>query len=330
VIPRGSVRFRLYGALVIILGAVSVMLAVDVVAALTIARGSEEVVKSSFHSVSAQVSLLATVQKMHALRRREVVIDGIAGLTTLLVVLQMGLAHLRSIDRERRLAERNLALVVEKNHALEAFAARAAHDLRAPLHPIRVFADLIVLDRESPEQVRARAGHIGTAVMRMARVIDDMLELASIGRLPPGEASLAETFHEVVDELDGELGGAEVSSGVGDQRVKCPPTVLGQIVRNLLSNAVKYRAPERPLRIHARSEVEGQFVAFELADNGVGMDTEAATHAFEPFYRGRSDVPGHGLGLAIVDGYVRAAGGTAELASRPGAGTRVRLRLPRA
>lgn len=46
--------------------------------------------------------------------------------------------------------------------------------------------------------------------------------------------------------------------------------------------------------------------------------------------RGRSDIPGHGLGLSIVEGYVRAAGGTAEIASRPGAGTRIRLRLPRA
>jgi len=329
-IPRASPRFRLYGALVIILAAVSAMLAIDVVAAIEVSRSSEAALESSLSSGQGGLSAVAIADQMRSLRRKEVVIDGVAGVITLLLVLQMGLGHLRSLERERQLAERNLALVVEKSQALETFAARAAHDLRAPLHPIRVFADLIALDQAAPENVKGRAIRIGESVTRMARVIDDMLELASIGRLPSGEASVKEAFLEVLGELEPELRVARVSNGIGDHRVSCPPTVLGQIVRNLVSNAIKYRAPERPLHIDARSAAEGRFVTVELADNGVGMDPEAAAHAFEPFFRGRSDIPGHGLGLSIVEGYVRAAGGTAAIASRPGAGTRVTLRLPRA
>jgi signal transduction histidine kinase len=330
VIPPTSIRVRLYGALAIVLAAVSAMLTIDVVAAIAVSRSSEAALESSLSSASGTLSAVDIAEQMRSLRRKEVIIDGVAGMTTLLLMLQIGLGHLRSLERERQLSERNLALMVEKNQALETFAARAAHDLRAPLHPVRVFADLIVLAKEAPEEVRRKAIRIGDAVTRMARVIDDMLELASIGRLPPGEASVKEAFLDVLGELEPDLRAAQVSSSLGDHRVSCAPTVLGQIVRNLVSNAIKYRAPERTLRIDARSEAEGQFVTFELADNGVGMDSEAASHAFEPFYRGRSDVPGHGLGLSIVEGYVRAAGGTAEIASRPGSGTRIRLRLPRA
>ncbi|HZW89503.1 MAG TPA: HAMP domain-containing sensor histidine kinase, partial [Myxococcaceae bacterium] len=52
--------------------------------------------------------------------------------------------------------------------------------------------------------------------------------------------------------------------------------------------------------------------------------------AFEPFFRAITDRPGHGLGLAIVDRYVRALGGSIALTSRLGIGTRIEVRLPRA
>ena len=61
------------------------------------------------------------------------------------------------------------------------------------------------------------------------------------------------------------------------------------------------------------------------------MDPESAKLAFEPFYRGQLDleVPGHGLGLAIVDRATRALGGTRELSSVLNQGTRIVARLPR-
>jgi signal transduction histidine kinase len=60
------------------------------------------------------------------------------------------------------------------------------------------------------------------------------------------------------------------------------------------------------------------------------MDARAVRRAFEPFFRASVDRPGHGLGLAIVDRYVRALGGSIALTSRLGTGTRIEVRLPRA
>jgi signal transduction histidine kinase len=61
------------------------------------------------------------------------------------------------------------------------------------------------------------------------------------------------------------------------------------------------------------------------------MDAETAAHAFEPLYRAAgSSSPGHGLGLAIVRRTVQSVGGTVELTSTKGEGTRVTVRVPAA
>jgi signal transduction histidine kinase len=67
-----------------------------------------------------------------------------------------------------------------------------------------------------------------------------------------------------------------------------------------------------------------------VEDNGIGMGARSVRRAFEPFFRASTERPGHGLGLAIVDRYVRALGGSISLTSRPGVGTRVTVELPRA
>jgi signal transduction histidine kinase len=108
--------------------------------------------------------------------------------------------------------------------------------------------------------------------------------------------------------------------------------VLGQILRNLIGNAVKFRARSRPLKITVSTQDVGPMVELVVEDNGVGMESERAKQAFEPFHRALVDreVPGHGLGLAIVERTASALGGTTDLSSVPDGGTRIVLRLPRA
>ena len=72
------------------------------------------------------------------------------------------------------------------------------------------------------------------------------------------------------------------------------------------------------------------WVVVSVADQGRGMSPEAAAHAFERFYHASPDraTPGSGLGLSIVRSIVEHHGGTVELDSAVGTGTRVTLRLP--
>jgi signal transduction histidine kinase len=272
----------------------------------------------------------AGVSAIHAIHRRALVADAVVGGLAFALAVVIAAVLLRLLARQRALVARHIDFVEQRNRELDAFAGRAAHDLRVPLNPIRGYADLLSLGTESPEQVRLMAGRIGVAVGRMTRVIDDMLELSRAGRPAPGRALPADALAHALHDLEPELRGAEVTTHLGGDAVACGPTILEQIMRNLLENAVKFSSRQRPLRIDVRSERRGPSVAITVEDNGVGMDAESARLAFEPYFRGYSDreVPGHGLGLAIVERATRALGGSCEMVSSPDGGARVTVRLP--
>ena len=268
-----------------------------------------------------------------AIHRQALVADGSVGAAVLLLCVAVALVLRRMIASQRALYDAHLLLLAERNSELDHFAGRAAHDLRAPLSPIRGYADLLSTGAESPEEVTTMASRIRTAVDKMARVVDDMLELSRAGRPLPGAASPRAVTEHVLDELALELRYALVTVDVTEAAVACAPGVLEQIIRNLVQNAVKFRARDRPLEISIAGQARDDgLIELEVRDNGVGMDEELASHAFEPYHRGRTDreVPGHGLGLAIVHRTTQALGGDIHLSSRPDEGCRFTITLPAA
>jgi two-component system OmpR family sensor kinase len=112
---------------------------------------------------------------------------------------------------------------------------------------------------------------------------------------------------------------------VGDE------ALLRQILANLVANARVHTDADTPITVRVRDE--GPAVVLEVADRGPGMAPEVASHAFERFYRADPARTRHrggsGLGLSIVAGTVAAHGGTVALETAPGAGTTVRVTLPK-
>jgi signal transduction histidine kinase len=239
---------------------------------------------------------------------------------------------LRVLARQRRLLVERVEFLDEKNRELEAFAGRAAHDLRSPMNPIRGYTDLILECPGLPEDVTGMARRIRRSVERMTGVVDNMLALSVSGRPPPGHASSALVVERLIEEMGPELQGVDLTTKLRGGRVACAEQVLAQILRNLIGNAIKFRAHSRPMRITIETRDAGSMVEIAVEDNGLGMDSESARHAFEPFYRGQMDreLPGHGLGLAIVDRTIRSLGGTCTLTSVLDCSTRIVAQIPRA
>ena len=269
------------------------------------------------------------VRQIHDIHRNGIWVDVGAGLLTAFVAIAIGVVLLRLLRRERELTAMHLASLDERARELEAFAARVSHDLKGPLAPIALAADM--LSRNSSRDVTDSAARIHRGVDRMVALIDDLLTLSVSGRPPPGKAPIEPVVRELLDELEPQLDGADVEVSVGDCTAACSPNVLTQVLRNLIANSAKYRSPERSLALHIDAHRAGGEVEIEIGDNGIGMDDETARRAFEPFFRARAArVAGHGLGLAIVKRTVDALGGTCSLTSARDHGTQVTIRLPAA
>jgi two-component system, OmpR family, sensor kinase len=260
----------------------------------------------------------------------QVSVNALAGAVVLGMFAQLARARLRSLERERTAVARTLATLEAKNRELGSFAGRVAHDLRSPLAPVQVLAALLARGGQGEGDVRRIAGKIVGSTSRMSDLIEAMLAFSRSGQPPSGECAAASVLLDVLEELRSEAEGSEIRVEIPEACLGCAREVFAQIVRNLVGNALKYRSAERPCRVEITGSLGLQTLTLAVEDNGIGMEARAVRRAFEPFFRATTERPGHGLGLAIVDRYVRAIGGSIALTSRLGTGTRVEVRLPRA
>jgi two-component system NtrC family sensor kinase len=101
---------------------------------------------------------------------------------------------------------------------------------------------------------------------------------------------------------------------------------IQQLMMALFINAAQAMYDGGKLEVITRPVAGG--VEIEVVDNGPGMDTEVARHAFEPFYSTKSEDGGVGLGLSVVYGIVKSHSGRIDLETKPGEGCRFTIYLP--
>lgn len=249
---------------------------------------------------------------------------GFAGALAALALLLMALSALR---RYARAAEARVA-------DLEAFASRVAHDLRNPLQTIQLGVANVGRTLEDP-RLKGFCARAERSARRLDRMIEDLL-LFSRGADPASErrASVAEVMEEIGEEMHARA----VEAGVEFSARAAPGLVaavsqgaLRSVLSNLLENAFKFLDPEGEKRVEAVAEREpGGGVLMTVRDTGRGIAPEALPHVFEVGYRAGPGGSGFGIGLATVKRLADAYGGSVEIASHPGQGTVVTVRLPAA
>jgi two-component system, sensor histidine kinase and response regulator len=218
-------------------------------------------------------------------------------------------------DLERRVAERTAQLAAA-NHELEAFSYSVSHDLRAPLRHIKGFT-LLLIEEYSPQlapEAQQRLKRIQEVTNKMARMIDDLLNLARLDRrsMALQMVSLNSLVENVRRNLESETSGRKIDWRVGSlPSVNCDPGLVEQVFANLLSNAVKYtgRCEHAVIEID-QATIEGQPVLF-VRDNGAGFNPKYSDRLFGTFQRLHSDeeFEGTGVGLATVQRIIRKHGG---------------------
>lgn len=258
-------------------------------------------------------------QAVGAIRRRNLAVS--SGILAVLLITTGTL--MVTAQRARRLARQQIE-----------FVAGVTHELHTPLTAIRSagenLADGVV---SGPEQVRRYGRLIEGEGRRLSGMVGQLLELAGIQsgrrnyRMEPTavaaivEGALADSRWLLAEAR------VEVEREIADG---LPPvngdlSALKRALQNLIENAVKYGGETRWLRVEARLGNGRGEVEIAVADRGPGIPAADLPHLFEPFYRGSAassaNVPGSGLGLALVRHVAEAHGGGVRVEGAAGGAT---------
>jgi signal transduction histidine kinase len=247
---------------------------------------------------------------------------------------RMARALKKAAEREREMEKARRDLI-----------AAVSHDLRTPLAATRALIEALTDGIAADPQTEGRyLSSASRELAHLSRLVDDLFELARIDagvlQLTLEEASLYDlisdtisSFQPQADQRGVRLVG-EVARDVDP--VLANPSRLQRVLHNLVSNALRHTPADGTVAL--RATPEGEEVRVEVADTGEGITAEDLPRVFERSFRGeqsrtrskKDGSPGAGLGLAIARGLIEAHGGTMDVESELGRGSRFRFTLKRA
>jgi signal transduction histidine kinase len=242
-----------------------------------------------------------------------------------------------SIRVQRALTERAEALETADRLKSE-FIANVSYELRTPLNTIIGFAEILTdqyFGTLNPRQIEYSRGILESS-QRLLALINDILDLATI---EAGHMSLELETIDLYRMLSSVLALTRERARKKKLEIEfdCPPDIgsivaderrLKQALFNILSNSIKFTPENGQITLTAR-RVAGE-LTLTFADTGIGIPKADHGRVFGKFERGRSPEARHGagLGLSLVKSFIELHGGSVELESDEGHGTRLTCRLP--
>lgn len=245
------------------------------------------------------------------------------------------LAYQKQLEKE---VERATAADQAKTHFLRSMS----HDIRTPINIIMGMLEIIGRNPEDVTLVQSCREKAQTAARYLLALVNDVLTLnrpkqEALGKIP---YCLTSELHEMLDISRAQAESAGVALTVMDltlehEQFTGDPLYMRQICQNIIGNAIKYNHPGGWVRCSFRESRYADGVCrleFICEDNGAGMSETFQRHMFEAFAQENSDKGslsgGVGLGLAVVKKLVDERGGTIQVDSALGQGTRFRVVLP--
>ncbi|MGB6726845.1 MAG: heavy metal sensor histidine kinase [Terracidiphilus sp.] len=226
----------------------------------------------------------------------------------------------------------------ESFERISRFSADIAHDLRTPVNNIRGEAEVALARARTLDEYRDVLESSLEEAVRLSELIGDLLFLARadspLNELRRERVNVGELLITVRDYYEASAANGRISLVAAESAeplvVELDRSLMLRAVSNLVSNAIAHTPPGGTVTLAAINDDAA--IRIEVSDTGVGIPAEALPRVLDRFFRvdpSRSKMSGGtGLGLAIVQSILALHGGSTEITSRLGGGTRVRLRMP--
>ena len=229
------------------------------------------------------------------------------------------------------------------NEAKTRFLFNMSHDIRTPMNAIVGFSDLLEKNLQNEKKAKEYLGKIQSSSNLLLMIINQILEMA---RIESGTAVLqlkAEDmdalFHRVNTVFEEDIRKKNLQYhtvlDVRHHYAVCDQTKLQEIMLNIISNAIKYTPEGHSIHVEIHEAVSENpskiRCIFSCEDTGIGISEEYLPHIYEEFSREHTStenkVPGTGLGLSIIKSMIELMGGSIQVESRQGIGTKFTVDL---
>lgn len=233
--------------------------------------------------------------------------------------LEKSLQELEGDLRRKELADEEKKRIIDQlersNAELERFTYTVSHDLKSPLVTISGYLQLLKkhIEEHNEEGIVLDLDYLTKAAMRMKQLLDELLELSRVGRVinEPVEFSLYDLTAEVLVLLAGTIEDKKAVVNISPDlpRITADRERMLEVMQNLLSNAIKYSQEDLPPLIDVGvKQVNGKQLIY-VSDNGIGIDPYYHEIVFGLFNQLDRNIPGTGIGLALVKRIIEVHGG---------------------
>lgn len=247
----------------------------------------------------------------------------------------------KEAETERNRLEAKLRFT-QKMEAMGTLAAGIAHEFNNALSGVTGTLALLRLDCPEEDRFKRYFELIEQSCLRMADLTHKLLAYSREGSFFPQEVSVNALVRDMLPILEPSIDPSvrlEIETGPEDLKINADTTQMHMVLTAIVANSAEAIAGEGRIRITVREEEireapqacrpelrPGRYASVTVADTGEGMDDNALSRLFDPFFS--TKFQGRGLGLPAVYGIIQSHEGAVLVESQPGRGTNVRIYIP--
>ena len=242
---------------------------------------------------------------------------------------------LENREKRQKVKSQIQLLQSEKQASIGKLAAGVAHEINNPLTAVLTFSHLMLRRSDLDEGMREDLGMIASQTERVRKIVRSLLNFSRQSNLAPEKTDVNALISESVRLMKNQalIKGIDLTF---DPDELLPDFILDRnqiqsVMINMILNALDATTSGGKIAISVRKVYSDDDVwaRIRIADTGCGIPKEHLNQLFDPFFTTKDIGKGTGLGLAVSFGIIQRHGGTIEVVSEPGEGTRFTIRLPR-